>query len=173
MGVPSSSSDRAEAESKTLVSNAISLLESARRNPEGARQRRFADDKEALSKKALKKQRKEGSQAENMVHATLLSTAGSASSRKAKYARAVAQLEEARRERRNQESLYDRNVQKLSQQSMKVNAKIIDKITRQHLKIPLIEKKEKAEENWSVFAEIDRKAEEKRLRKKKREAGEL
>eukprot|EP00041_Stephanoeca_diplocostata_P008543 m.126489 g.126489 ORF g.126489 m.126489 type:complete len:166 (-) comp17374_c0_seq2:750-1247(-) len=124
MGVPSSSSDRAEAESKTLVSNAISLLESARRNPEGARQRRFADDKEALSKKALKKQRKEGSQAENMVHATLLSTAGSASSRKAKYARAVAQLEEARRERRNQESLYDRNVQKLSQQSMKVSMSV-------------------------------------------------
>lgn len=95
-------------------------MDSARRNPGGARQRRAVDETQSTSKNSRKKHRKDVSQADGLAHATLFASAGTSSSRKAKYARAVAQLEEARRERRNRDSLYNENIQKLSQQSVKV-----------------------------------------------------
>eukprot|EP00035_Acanthoeca_spectabilis_P023611 m.450152 g.450152 ORF g.450152 m.450152 type:complete len:166 (-) comp19932_c0_seq1:248-745(-) len=86
--------------------------------------------------------------------------------RKASFSRAKQEIDGIREAHHGKAAVYEANVKALKRNTDKGNRDVAEKALAMHHRIPTKRKKKKApEENWSVFADVDRLAAEKKKRR--------
>eukprot|EP00037_Helgoeca_nana_P013233 m.121731 g.121731 ORF g.121731 m.121731 type:complete len:176 (-) comp21915_c0_seq1:298-825(-) len=86
--------------------------------------------------------------------------------RKASFGKAKKEIDGIRDAHHRKSDVYEANIRALRMNTSEGNLKVAEKAVAMHHRIPAKRKKKKApEENWSVFAETDRLAAEKKKRK--------